>query len=276
MPRKNRHNNTLILPSRQITARIGRVFLLSCLAGLVLMGRSDNPRINGFKTRLMDGIAPVLAVAAAPFDAFDTAANGVKNWAATYSQNAQLKSENRSLMQWQATAKAMESENQKLRELLRVAPSQRNAYVTANFVSDYGSAFSHSALINAGSEQGIAKNQAVISERGLIGRTIEVSENNSRVMLLSDMNSRIPVMNERTREKMILVGKGNAQPILSYVAAAHNMKPDDRIITSGDGGMFPKAIPVGKIEAINAQGATAQLFANPETVEYVSVTQFKR
>ncbi len=259
-----------------MTAKVGQVFLLSCLAGLVLMGRSDNPHINGFKARLMDGIAPVLSVAAAPFDALDIAVNGVKNWATTYHYNEQLKSENRSLMQWQATAKEMESENQKLRDLLHVVSNQRNAYITAQFVSDYGSAFSHSALINAGADQGITKNQAVISERGLIGRTIEVSENNSRVMLLSDMNSRIPVMNERTREKMILVGKGNAQPVLSYISAAHNMRPDDRIITSGDGGMFPKAIPVGRIDSIDSSGATAQLFANPESVEYVSVVQFKR
>jgi len=82
-------------------------------------------------------------------------------------------------------------------------------------------------------------------------------------------------MNERTREKMILIGKGNDLPVLGYVASDSPMAKGDRIITSGDGGIFPKAIAVGRIRSTGGTGAAVELFANVAQLEYVTMVQFK-
>ena len=113
----------------------------------------------------------------------------------------------------------------------------------------------------------------MISERGLVGRVIEAGTRTAQVRLLTDMNSRIPVMNERTREKMILIGKGAALPALSYVATDSGIRKGDRIITSGDGGVFPKNIAVGVVRDAGKSAMQVELFANMSDIEYVSIVQ---
>lgn len=273
MPRKLRKHSALMLPSRHAVTRVGQFFLMMGLLVMVVMGRSGSPAMVNLRMHLADALVPVLSVASAPFDAVKTAGAGLKNWATTYRDNQQLMAQNRELLKWQALAKDMKVENDKLRALLSVAPRRGSHFVSATIVSEHGSAFSSSALINAGSEDGVAKNQAVISERGLVGRVMQVGSHSAQVLLLSDMNSRIPVMNERTREKMILVGRGTELPVLSYVATDSASKKGDRIVTSGDGGVFPKNIAVGVIRD-GGKGMQVEPFAMIADTEYVSAVQY--
>ena len=254
--------------------RLGHVFLLTILALILVMGKSGNPTVAAFRMHLADGITPVLGVISAPFDAFRDVGHNIKNWASTYQQNHILKAENTELLKWQAEAKNLQAENARLRALLNVAPPANTHFITAQIISEHGSAFSSTALVNASRENGIAKNQAVISERGLVGRVAEAGERSAQLLLLTDMNSRIPVMNERTREKMILVGKNAAAPILTYVANDSAGKKGDRIITSGDGGVFPKNIPVGVIKSVDKSAMPVDLFAKMADIEYVSVVEY--
>ena len=263
-----------MLPSRALVVRVGQVSVLSLLILMLVLGKSGNPTVVALKNHLGDVVAPMLSVASAPFDALSSSTTGIKNWAAAYQQNQTLKAENRELLKWQMQAKELQVENTKLRELLNVAPARAVHFVTASIVSDHGSAFSSSALINAGKEEGIAPNQAAISERGLVGRVMQVGDHTAQVLLLTDMNSRIPVMNERTREKMILVGKGASLPTLSYVSTDSTLRKGDRIITSGDGGLFPKNIAVGVVHDANKTAIQVDLFANLSDIEYVSVVQY--
>jgi rod shape-determining protein MreC len=276
MARKIRKHSILMLPGRQVMTRGGRFLLLTVLIVLLVMGRNGNPYIQKMRMQLADVLVPVLSVVSAPLDAVRSTAGGMKNWAYAYQQSRELKAENRELLKWQALAKDMQVENDKLRKLLHVAPRREASYVTATIVSDHGSSFSSAALINAGTEEGVAVNQAAISERGLIGRVIETGKHSAKLLLLTDMNSRIPVMNERTREKMILMGKATGLPMLSYVSTDSNSRKGDRIITSGDGGVFPKNIPVGIIRDDDKSAMQVELFADMASVEYVSVIQFNR
>jgi len=276
MARKSRKHSVLMLPGRQATRRAGQAAVLVSVALLLIMGRSGSPYIETVKMKMADGIVPVLAVVSAPLDALRSSMVGLKNWAFTYQQNQALVAENRELLKWQALAKDMQVENDKLKRLLHVAPKREARYVTASIVSDHGSAFSSAALINAGKEEGVAANQAAISERGLIGRVTEAGDHSAKLLLLTDVNSRIPVMNERTREKMILVGKGSALPSLSYVATDSVSKKGDRIITSGDGGVFAKNISVGVIKDADRSSMQVELFADMANTEYVTVIQFDR
>lgn len=276
MARKTRKHRGLILPSRQLMARFGQAFVLVFLIMLVVLGRSGNPAVSSLKMRMSDALVPLIKVASSPFEALGESSAGLKNWANAYHQNQQLKQENQQLLQWQTMAKDMQVENDKLRALLNVAPRKEAHFVTATIVSDHGSAFSSAALVDAGKEDNIATNQAVISERGLVGRVMEVGNRSAQVLLLTDVNSRIPVMNERTREKMILIGKGNNFPTLGYVTTDSAIRKGDRIITSGDGGVFPKNVPVGVVRDADKSAIQIELFANLADIEYVSIVDYNR
>lgn len=271
MPRKNNKNNILSLASRATLSRAGQWVLLVGFALMLLVGGEDNRMLSRLQSQLMGVITPVISVAAAPFDAMGRAATGVADWMNTYRNNQTLKAENNTLLQWQERAQQLQAENEALKKLLAFVPTPPNRFLSAAIVADGTGSLHHSALIAAGSDANIHTDQAVISDQGLLGRIVEVSDRHSRVMLLTDLNSRIPVMNERTREKMILIGKGQDIPSLGYLPTNHKTIAGDRLITSGDGGVFPKAIPVGRISAMTASTNAVELFAHIDSTEYVSI-----
>lgn len=264
----------LVLPGKQWAYRGSLVLMVTASAMLFVMSKTGNPAAERLKTTVMDVVAPVLAVAASPFDAIHDGAVWVEELGALRSENIALKNENVQLLKWQTAAKDMEEENKSLRDLLKVVPSQTHAYVTARIVSDMSGPYVHSALINGGSENGIRKNQAVINENGLIGRTLDVGNSSSRVLLLSDINSRVPVVAERTHEKSILSGNNEVLPVLSYLAANSKIKVGDRIVTSGDGGVFPAGIAVGIVSAIEKGEVKVQPYVDPTAIAYVSAIDY--
>ena len=272
--RKNSAYHSLQLPNRQMLGRLGQLFALTMVSGILVMGQAGNPHVRGLKNQLGDAMAPVLAFAARPFDSVSDFTTAVKNWGAVHTQNMALREENARLLQWQSKAQEMQAENASLRSLLNVVPARKMRFMTAQIVSDQGSAFTHSALLNAGTEEGMAKGQAVINERGLVGRVVEAGAHSARVLLLSDMRSRVPVINERTREKMILAGNNLALPALTYVPTNSPTKAGDRIVTSGDGGVFPKGIAVGMVKEPEKGKMFVEPYVNPAQAEYVSVVDY--
>src|SRR5258708_3452496 len=107
------------------------------------------------------------------------------------------------------------------------------------------SAYVRGALLNVGRKAGVASGQAVVTGEGLAGRIAEVGDNSARVLYVTDVNSRLPVLIERTRERAILAGDNSAQLRLTLLQSVAGVQRGDRIITSGHGGSFPVGIPVG-------------------------------
>lgn len=271
MAYKKSQSSSGSLPGRQWLTRASVGLMLTASVALMVMSKSGNPAALRLKASLADAITPVLAVAASPLNALADAGQWISDLTHMRAQNIALKNQNLQLLQWQALAKEMEAENRSLKQLLNVVPSQKNSFVTARIVSDMSGPYMHAALLAGGSDNNIGVNQAVISENGLVGRVIEAGKNSARVLLLSDMNSRVPVMVERTREKSIMVGSNDSMPGLSYLASDSKIVAGDRIVTSGDGGIFPPNVPVGVVSSVEKNSADVQLFANPAALEFVSV-----
>ena len=118
-------------------------------------------------------------------------------------------------------------------------------------VADAGGPFVHTVLINVGAEQGVAKGMAAVNERGLIGRVIEVGRRSARVMLLTDFNSRIPVMVEPSRDQAILAGNNSRQPDLIFLPLNPRLSLGDAVVTSGRGGVLPPGLAVGIVRSID-------------------------
>ncbi|MEQ1706542.1 MAG: rod shape-determining protein MreC [Rickettsiales bacterium] len=272
--KKSRTAHITAVTPRGITARALATFLALSSVALMVMSQAGSQNASRIRTTLTDVIAPAIAVASKPFDAIASAGEWVSSMVNLRAENMALKNTNVQLLQWQSIAKTMEAENSSLRALLNVVQEAKNNYITARIVTDMSGPYVRSALISGGSEHGIKKDQAVISELGLVGRVVEAGNTSSRILLLSDINSRIPVMSETSREKTILVGNNNELPSLSYIESGSSISVGERIITSGDGGVFPRGIAVGVVTAIEKGVIRVQPFVDASKIEYVSVIEY--
>ena len=219
-------------------------------------------------------VAPASTTLAAPVRWTGDLFGYVGDYFGAVGENRRLRAENAELRRWRDAAIALRDRNARLSALLglRVEPPMR--MVAARAVSDSRGPFAQARLIDAGAEQGVRVGHPVMSENGLVGRVVGSARGIARVMLLTDPASRIPVLVDRTDARAILAGDGGRAPRLEYLRGAEPIRPGDRLLTSGDGGVFPRGLPVGV--AVRAPGGTwrAQLFSDRTPIDYVRVLLF--
>ncbi len=264
----------LSLSFRPLFARAAVVCLISLSLGFIIVSKTNENITHTVRMTIADTLVPVVNILAKPADAFSTLGDWVHEMMVLRDENRTLKAENNRLRQWQAVATEVQSENGKLRELLKFAPANKSAYTSARVAVDSASPYSHSALITSGSDQGVQEDLAVINDSGLVGRVVEVGKKTSRILLLTDMNSRIPVFSEDSRERAI-AGGGNGDDLsLFYLPENSKIKVGEKIITSGDGGVLPPGLPVGVVIKIEKSTAIVKPFVDWYHLEYVSVVDF--
>ena len=118
------------------------------------------------------------------------------------------------------------------------------------------------------------KGQAVINNEGLTGRVVSAGQHSARILLLTDLNSRIPVIMESSREKAVLAGDNTPHPRLKFLAVDARVNVGDRIVTSGQGGVFPPGLPVGVVSLVSEERALVQPYVNWDRLEHVTVLDY--
>lgn len=241
---------------------------------LMLLGRADSPVVEHIRVVVDDGVAPVLDVLSQPAGAIASVVNAVHDLASLRAENVRLREQNERLLQWQAAARRLDSENQSLRAQLNFVPGPDPSFITARIVGDTGGAFVHSMLINAGSRDGVRKGQAVMAGDVLVGRIAEVGERSARVLLLTDINSHVPVVVEGSRAKAILTGDNTDRPRLNYLSPNVAAGQGDRVVTSGHGGAFPPGIPIGVIASVQDGLVRVDPFVHRYRLEFVTIVDY--
>lgn len=171
--------------------------------------------------------------------------NYVRGYFFAVSENRQLKAELREARRWRDVALALSDTNDRYKALLKLKTDPPIPMVAGRTVIDSRGPFANSRLANVGLEAGIKAGNPVMSETGLVGRVVGVAKGASRILLLTDIASRTPVMIDRTNARAILTGDGGPNPKLDYLRGKDPVKQGDRVVTSGDGGVFPRGLPVG-------------------------------
>jgi rod shape-determining protein MreC len=176
-------------------------FLLTIIVavGLIVLGKADTILIERARSAIADASVPLLELMARPAAAIAELVDDVREIGSLRSENVRLRDEQQQLLQWQIIARQLDAENQMLRKLVRLAPDPKLSFVSARVIADYGGAFFRSVLVAAGERDGVRKGQAVINGDGLVGRVFEAGSRSARLLLLTDINSRVPVVIERTR-----------------------------------------------------------------------------
>jgi rod shape-determining protein MreC len=190
-------------------------------------------------------LAPVGDVLSAPGRWTGAGVETIRGYFFAVSENRHLKRELGEMRQWRSVATALKDENERYRTLLGLKIDPPIPMVAARLVTDSRGPFANTRIANSGREKGIKVGNPVMSENGLVGRVIGVTDNASRVLLVTDIASRTPVMVDRTNARAILTGDGGPNPRLDYLRGVDPIKQGDRVLTSGDGGIFPRGLPVG-------------------------------
>ena len=260
-------------PLRTLAQRFTFILLIAAAIGVMLAGRPDPRIFEEARVAVTDAVAPILDAVSQPISAADKLTTNIIALRDVHQENQRLRLENERLLQWQAVARQLEIENRQLQSLLSYHRPDVERFVTARVIG-LGGTFVRTVIISAGREQGVRKGQVAVTGDGLIGRVSDVGNRSARVLLLTDLNSRVPVMAERTRSRGILVGNNTTNPRLEYLSANSDVRPGDRVVTSGDGGAFPPGIPVGTVAALDAQGLEVHPFAKATKLEFLRLMDF--
>ncbi len=219
-------------------------------------------------------ITPVLEVVSTPLQ---TAQNWKKYTGVlygVYSTNQRLMEENIALQKYKDEYYVLAQQNLELRQLLRYNKSLEKEQIVARVISDTGGVYARTLLLNSGTEDGVGDGLGVMTNKGLLGRTVNTEYNNTRVLLLTDINSEIPVVVNDLKEYGILAGNVSKDPILKFVRNAQNIKKGQQVLTSGHGGIFPPGIPVGVISSVIDGTILVRLYARPNDSSYVRIVKF--
>jgi len=259
---------------RSMLQRFAYLGLIMAAFGFMLIGKAEMVLMEQVRARINDAFAPILEAIAEPAATVRSYVDEARGFVAVHEENQRLREENERLMRWQTVARTVEAENRALRGLLEFSTGPQASYRAARVISDDGGTFSESVLIYAGARENVLNGQAVVSGEGLVGRIAGVANRSARVLLITDLNSRIPVMIEHNRVRGILAGRNESRPILTKLPPSAIVSIGDRIITSGHGGAFPQGIPVGVVRAVTEAGAEITPFVDFKTLEVVRVIDY--
>lgn len=250
----------------------GTTLILLFMASILLVVSFVRPQTTeGLRTGAGDLFLPLFAAVSQPFQTAADVISDVSGVAQMRGEIAQLQNENARLREWYQTALLLQSENQSLQALLNLKTEPQHRFVTTRVVADSGSSYVKSFIIAAGQNDRVQKDHAVLGEDGLVGRVIETGRNSARVLLITDMNSRVPILIEGSRQKAIMAGTNDVLPILMHLPPDTVMQAGARVITSGHGGIFPPGLPIGRVEKNVAGDYFVRPFADMNRVTYVRV-----
>jgi rod shape-determining protein MreC len=264
-----------ILPARRAAIeRMSLSLLVVISAVMIIVGKTDQVAFQSLRSSVMDAAAPALDMLSRPAAVLDAAADRLRGFIAVYRDNLRLAEENERLLGWQQVALRLSAENAELRDLSKLVSEPAISFVTARVIADSGGAYARSVLVNAGRDNGVARGQAAMTGEGLVGRVGEVGSRAARILLITDLNSRVPVVVDGTRQRAILAGDNTARPSLRYADAGGTIRIGDRIVTSGQGGVFPPGLPVGVVVSADSEALRVEPYAALSRLDYLRLVDY--
>lgn len=245
--------------------------LVICLLGLFLLWRIDSPRVERLRAQITDTFVPNMDWAMAPVTGTINLFRDFQSYRRLSEQNQELRSELRQMRAWKEAALQLEQENARLLDLNNVQLDPRLTFITGVVLADSGSPFRQSVLLNIGARDGIVDGWATMDGIGLVGRISGVAENTARVLLLTDANSRVPAVIQPSGQRAIVAGDNTARPPVDFIENRDVVRPGDRVVSSGDGGVFPAGLLIGSLEVDPGGRLRVRLAADYERLEFLRV-----
>ena len=274
MKNSKRTVNRITAPVKNFGQRSANLLLILAAVGVLIIGRVDMINLENVRVQFVDAVAPIIDVIGRPVEGVKSAIRKVEEIYLVFDTNQKLREDRKKLLHWQSLARKLEVENRTLKRLLNFEEGLETRFITSRVIADPGGAFAHSLILNAGENAGVRKGQAAVTGDGLIGRISGAGRRSSRLLLITDLNSRIPVVVEATRTRAVMAGTNTGRPKLIHIPTGAVISVGDRIVTSGHGGVFPVGLPIGIVAAISDSGIEIQPYVNRNRIEYVRVLDY--
>jgi rod shape-determining protein MreC len=242
-------------------------------AVLLVLSRISHDAVVDVRDRFVDLTAPLLEAASTPAIMSRHALARVRSYLAVAEEMDRLKAENAQLRQWEWRAKLLERNVAHLRSLLNAVDEPALHHISGSVIADARGPFLRSALINLGRDHGVRVGYAVINGEGLVGRTVDAGASVSRVLLLNDLNSRIPVLVGRGGVRAVASGDNGAELRLDFIPDGAKLYPGDEVYTSGSDGVLPRGLRVGAVTG-SAGAYKVRPHAELSSLDVVSVLYF--
>lgn len=213
--------------------RVLIAILALALAGTFLIWRIDSPRVERFRAAFIDRVVPSFDWAMVPVTRLAAMVEGFQSYASLYEQNQELRRELQQMKSWKEAAVQLEQQNAKLLAQNQVRLDPKLTTVSGVVLADAGSPFRQSVLLNVGARDGIVDGWATMDGLGVVGRISGVGQTTSRVILLTDASSRIPVTLQPSGQKAMLVGDNSATPAIDFLESADDVRPGDGVAILG-------------------------------------------
>ncbi|MBJ3762476.1 rod shape-determining protein MreC [Maribius pontilimi] len=267
MARDRNTSDDFVRPVRRILTGVVVIVLLA----VFLFWRIDSPRAERLRAQVIDQVVPSFEWALVPVTKLAGMVENFQSYTRIYEQNQDLRRELQQMKAWKEAALQLEQENAKLLDLNKVRLDPKLNFITGVVLADSGSPFRQSVLLNLGARDGIRDGWATTDGLGLVGRVSGVGNSSSRVILLSDSNSRVPVAIQPSGQRAILAGDNSKLPPLDFVEEPEEVRPGDRVVSSGDGGVLPAGLLVGQVVQGSDRVLRVRLAADYERLEFMRV-----
>ncbi len=268
-------NGTWRIARSRGRAHLPLVVVAALAVILILIGKAQSSLFDRARTNIVDWMRPALVATRTPMEAVNRWVGSIGDIFWVYQENLRLKEENARLRQWHNRALVLNERIKRYQLLLHAVPDPALSSVVARVIGRANHPFLQTMILDAGKVNGIKPGQAVIDQRGMIGRVFLTGERTSWVILLTDLNSRIPVSIEPNTDQAIMAGDNSPMPVIETLASGVQLKENAQVVTSGDGDILPAGIPIGFIVP-DGNGYRVQLFADQTTAQDVEIIDFKQ
>ncbi len=262
--------------ARKSNAQLPLIIVIALAVVLVLLGKAQSGLFDHARARATDVMAPLLEKARAPIAGFDRWAGSISEIFSVYQQNLKLKDENARLRQWRNVAIVLQGRVGRYQVLLHAVPDPQLNRVLARVIGRANRPFLQTMILDAGRDHHALPGQAVMDARGMIGRIYLTGSRTSWVILLTDLNSRIPVTIAPGNVQAIMTGDNTALPTLDMVSHTVTLHAGDQVTSSGDGGLLPAGLPIGTVTADGSGGWRVALLADAGASQDVEILNFSK
>ena len=255
--------------------RFSLIVLIFFSISLIVLSRFNVPAINYIKVSLNEIIYRASFVVSIPEQQLQNASIALKNHFKLYEDLKITKKKIKELEFEKYNSNYLSSENTRLRKLIDEYIVQSDELV-AKVLLDKNSPFLKSIIVNKGSKDGVKLGMAVLDNQYLIGKIVEVNYSTSRALLVSDLNSKIPISVEPGNFLSILSGTGKSYGKIQYTQQDFNFQESNIVYTSGSGGIFKSGIPIGKIKIESNENIRVNFFSNLSQITFVKLISFEK
>jgi len=267
--------------ARRSNVQLPLILVVALAVVLVLLGKAQGTLFDKMRAHATDTMAPVLEKVRVPVAGFGRWMGSITEIFSVYQENLRLKDENARLRQWRNVAIVLQGRVGRYQALLHAVPDPQMNRVLARVIGRANRPFLQTMILDAGRNNHVLPGQAVMDARGMIGRIYLTGNRTSWVILLTDLNSRIPVTVASSSGKVgniqaMMTGDNRAQPSLELVSRTVTLHAGDQVTSSGDGGLLPAGLPIGTVVADGADGWRVALLADAGSSQDVEVLNFSK